>query len=180
MKKLSKLFVVVLAPFAFAACSGSDVEIAPVAMPQEAGEESTTMAGYDTETAKMAMPAAEAEKLQMKMLEAVDNGNNVYFGFDSSAINQEGQSSLQRIAGFLKSNNVNSVIVEGHCDERGTREYNLALGDRRAVAVKKYLVGLGVPAHTITTISYGKERPANPGHTEEAWAENRRGTVVIK
>lgn len=111
---------------------------------------------------------------------AVIGKNSVQFGFDSAAIDEKSQMTLKEIASRIDSTNPERVIVEGHCDERGTREYNLALGDRRAVAAKKYLVGLGVDAQKITTISYGKERPLDPAHTAAAWAKNRRSTVVFE
>ncbi len=105
--------------------------------------------------------------------------DTVTFDYNSAALDAGDQEELQKIAKFIKKNDVKSVTVEGHCDERGTREYNLSLGDRRAVSIKKYLVSLGVDAKRITTVSYGKERPANKAHTEAAWAENRRGVVVL-
>jgi peptidoglycan-associated lipoprotein len=105
--------------------------------------------------------------------------NTVYFDYDSAAIRDDASATLKQFADFAKANNVKGVTIEGHCDERGTREYNLALGDRRAVAVKKYLTGLGLSADQITTISYGKERPAVDGHDEAAWAKNRRGVIVL-
>ncbi len=104
----------------------------------------------------------------------------IRFSFDSASLSAEARSQLATIADKLRTSTSNNIVVEGHADERGTREYNLALGDRRAVAIKKYLVGLGVPSNKLTTISYGKERPKNPAHTEEAWSENRRGVVNVK
>ena len=101
----------------------------------------------------------------------------VYFGFDSAALTSTAQSKLDMAAAYIKQNNVGQITVEGHCDERGTREYNLALGDRRAVAIKRYLTAKGVPADKIRTISYGKERPAVMAHNEQAWAKNRRGEI---
>lgn len=108
-------------------------------------------------------------------------GDRVHFGFDSASLDAESQENLRDIAKFMKDNagRINKITVEGHCDERGTREYNLALGDRRAVSVKKYLVGLGVDAAKINTISYGKERPVDPRHNERAWQRNRRAVVVL-
>ncbi|MGO9787836.1 MAG: peptidoglycan-associated lipoprotein Pal, partial [Stellaceae bacterium] len=96
-----------------------------------------------------------------------------------SDIKPEGQQTLQRQAAWLKKYENVKVTVEGHCDDHGTREYNLALGNRRANAVKRALVALGIPAGRITTISYGKERPAVVGDNEAAWAQNRRGVTVI-
>jgi peptidoglycan-associated lipoprotein len=101
------------------------------------------------------------------------------FDYDKSEIKPEGRQVLQRQADWLKKYSNVTVTVEGHCDERGTREYNLALGERRATAVKKMLVALGVTPNRVSTISYGKERPAVPGSTEAAWAQNRRGVTVV-
>lgn len=115
----------------------------------------------------------------VKEMFAAGGFDMVYFDYDSAAITDSAASTLQQFASFAKEHNVKGVTVEGHCDERGTREYNLALGDRRAVAVKKYLAGLGVDAGNVTTISYGKERLAVDGHDEAAWAKNRRGVIVL-
>lgn len=104
--------------------------------------------------------------------------DRVFFDYDSSVINSEGQDTLQKQADYLKKNPSVNVTVEGHCDERGTREYNLALGERRANAAKNYLVSLGVDAGRIQTISYGKERPAVVGDDESAWSQNRRAVTV--
>lgn len=106
-------------------------------------------------------------------------GDRVFFDFDKSTIKPEGQQTLQRQADWLKRYPNVTVTVEGHCDDRGTREYNLALGERRATAVQRALVALGVQANRIKTISYGKERPAVLGDNEAAWAQNRRGVTVI-
>jgi peptidoglycan-associated lipoprotein len=106
-------------------------------------------------------------------------GDRVFFDLDKSAIKPEGQTTLQRQADWLKKYANFTVTIEGHCDERGTREYNLALGERRADAVKKALVALGIPANRLKTISYGKERPAVLGSNEAAWAQNRRGVTVL-
>jgi peptidoglycan-associated lipoprotein len=106
-------------------------------------------------------------------------GDRVFFDTDKSSIKPEGQQTLQRQAEWLKRYPNVTVTVEGHCDDRGTREYNLALGDRRATAVSRALVALGVQGNRIKTISYGKERPAVLGSNEAAWAQNRRGVTVI-
>jgi len=104
--------------------------------------------------------------------------DRIFFDYDSSVINDEGESTLQKQATYLRSKPGLDVTVEGHCDERGTREYNLALGERRASAAKNYLVSLGVPSDRIQTISYGKERPAVVGDDESAWSQNRRAVTV--
>jgi peptidoglycan-associated lipoprotein len=105
---------------------------------------------------------------------------DVYFLFDSSALTPQAQDVLRKKAAFLKANPNVKVTIEGHCDERGTNEYNLALGEARAKSAKTFLVDLGVPAARLATISYGEERPIDPGHTEEAWAKNRRAHFVIE
>jgi peptidoglycan-associated lipoprotein len=106
-------------------------------------------------------------------------GNKVYFNTDRSDITPEGRQILQRQADWLKRYPNVTVTVEGHADERGTREYNLALGERRASAVKNVLVALGIPANRVSTISYGKERPAVVGSNDQAWAQNRRGVTIV-
>lgn len=103
----------------------------------------------------------------------------VYFGFDSSTIDSSTKDTLKNNAEFLKTNATVDVQVEGHCDERGGRQYNLALGERRAKTVRDYLVGLGVEAKRISVISYGNERPVSEGHDESAWGKNRRGNFVV-
>ena len=109
----------------------------------------------------------------------VNAGNRVFFAFDRFDLSSDAQSTLSRQAAWLKSYPEARIRIEGNCDERGTREYNLALGARRANAAKDYLVGLGVDASRITTISFGKERPIDPRSTPEAWALNRNSTTVI-
>lgn len=110
----------------------------------------------------------------------VNVGDRVFFGYDEYSLTPEAQHTLQLQAEWLKKWSNLRVQVSGHCDERGTREYNLALGDRRASAVKNYLVSLGVEDSRITTISYGKERPAVLGSNPSAWAQNRRGVTEIQ
>ena len=104
---------------------------------------------------------------------------DINFDFDSSTIRPDAREILKVNADFLLKNRISSIVIEGHCDERGTAEYNMALGQRRAQETKKYLVNLGIKESTITTISYGEERPLDPGNTEEAWAKNRRAHFLI-
>jgi peptidoglycan-associated lipoprotein len=103
----------------------------------------------------------------------------VFFEYDSSEITTEGRSVLDSNATVLKGNAGWTITIEGHCDERGTAEYNLALGERRAVAARAYLLSLGIPADRLRTVSYGKEFPFDPGHDESAYAKNRRAHFVI-
>ena len=106
-------------------------------------------------------------------------GPRVFFDFDSSTLRSDAQASVQKLAAWLKANPGKRIRIEGNCDERGTREYNLALGERRADAVRSYLATLGVAGNRLTTISFGKERPIRLGSTEEAWAMNRNATFVV-
>jgi peptidoglycan-associated lipoprotein len=106
-------------------------------------------------------------------------GDRIYFATDKTDITPESRQILQKQADLLKQNPSATVTIEGHCDERGTREYNLGLGERRANAAKQALVALGIAASRVNTISYGKERPAVLGHNEQAWAQNRRAVTVI-
>jgi peptidoglycan-associated lipoprotein len=104
----------------------------------------------------------------------------IHFEFDKSRLLPEAKAILRVKAEWLKANPEAQAIIEGHCDERGTNEYNLALGDRRAQSAKTYLVDLGIAAERLTCISYGEERPLDPGHDEAAWAKNRRDQFVIE
>jgi len=106
-------------------------------------------------------------------------GSTVYFGYDESSLSAEAQATLDRQAAFLKANPTIRIVIEGHCDERGTREYNLALGDRRASAARDYLVAKGVNSSRLATISYGKERPAVGGSNDTSYALNRRSMSKI-
>ena len=104
---------------------------------------------------------------------------DAYFNYDDSTLSADAQSALSTSAAWLKKNPQYNLLVEGHCDERGTEQYNLALGDRRANTAKEYLATLGVDASRIRTVSYGEERPFDPGHDEAAWAKNRRAHLVL-
>ncbi|NQV47527.1 MAG: peptidoglycan-associated lipoprotein Pal [Rhodospirillaceae bacterium] len=110
----------------------------------------------------------------------VNVGDRVFFGFDKYNLEPDARRILERQAVWLKKYPNLSVTVEGHADERGTREYNLALGERRANSAKDYLVALGVPSGQIKTISYGKERPVALGSNEAAWSQNRRAVTTVR
>ena len=103
----------------------------------------------------------------------------VYFDYDSAQVNQSERSKLDGVAEHLRANGAQTLTVEGHCDERGSNEYNLALGERRALAIRAYLIGLGIDGSRIQSKSYGEERPASVGHDEASWSQNRRGEFVI-
>ena len=118
-------------------------------------------------------PGIEGEVFESKMLK------DIHFDFDKYEIRSEDGAIMKDNAALLMKYPNLKIQIEGHCDERGTVEYNLALGERRANSAKKYLVSLGISADRISTISYGKERPFDPGHNEVAWAKNRRAHFVI-
>lgn len=132
--------------------------------------------GYSWGTSRDVRGAQEAD--QAVDGSTIDNRElglkTVYFDFDSSSLRPEAKATLRQNAEWMKQNADEKVILEGHCDERGTNEYNIALGERRARAAFDYLRSLGVPAAQMSTISYGEERPAEAGHNETAWAKNRR------
>ena len=175
-QRLLALFAVA---FLFAACetasnvtgesvSDSSSSSATGGTPAAAASGSATTSSSTTSATQM----SDADKLAQV-------GNTVYFGFDSAELSGKAQATLDRQAAFLNVNPALVVIVEGHADERGTREYNLALGDRRATAVRDYLLAKGLNSARIRTVSYGKERPAVSGSNEDAWEKNRRSATVL-
>lgn len=135
---------------------------------------STSGSGAASGTSASNIVPGSAEDLKVNV------GDRVFFGFDRYELTPEARYTLQQQAAWMITNSSVNVVIEGHCDERGTREYNLALGERRASAVSDYLMTLGVPATRVSTISYGKERPEDPASNETAWAKNRRGVTVVK
>jgi peptidoglycan-associated lipoprotein len=118
-------------------------------------------------------PGIEGEVLESKLLK------DIHFDFDKFDIRPGDAEILKGNAALLMKHPTIKIQIEGHCDERGTSEYNLALGERRANSAKKYLISLGMPVDRISTISYGKEKPLDPGHNEEAWSKNRRDHFII-
>ena len=160
-----RFLTVVAAVALLAACSSNE----------EAGKANT---GAGTAAATTA--AAKPGVVPGSQADFVANvGDRVFFAFDKSDLSAQARQQLASWVVFLKKYPQDKMTVEGHCDDRGTREYNLALGARRANAVKEFLVAQGVPAASLKTISYGKERPAVLGDNETAWAQNRRGVGVI-
>ncbi len=131
----------------------------------------------ETYTAPLGTTATVAPGSQEDLVANV--GDRVFFGFDQFTLDGKSRSVLDKQAAWLSANPSVIVTIQGHCDERGTREYNLALGERRANAAKDYLVQLGVNPNRIKTISYGKERPVALGSSDSAWAQNRRSVTVV-
>jgi peptidoglycan-associated lipoprotein len=111
--------------------------------------------------------------------EEIFKAYTVYFDFDKSTVKSSERTKVEAVADHLRGNATHKLKVEGHCDERGTEGYNLALGERRALAVREYLVRLGIGADRLYTISFGEARPAVDGHSESAWSQNRRGEFIL-
>ncbi|MBE0605594.1 MAG: peptidoglycan-associated lipoprotein Pal [Deltaproteobacteria bacterium] len=126
-----------------------------------------------------AMPPAEAPGVAVTE-EKVSQFDDIRFDFDKSELKEDSRKTSGVVADYLKSHPQAKMLIEGHCDERGTAEYNMALGERRATAVMTYLVSLGVPKSALSTVSFGKEKPLDPGHNEAAWGKNRRAHFVLK
>jgi peptidoglycan-associated lipoprotein len=127
-------------------------------------------------------PKISDDPLTSSDLDAINKNSPfqpVFFALDSYEVDGTGQQALTANAGILKKYSSWVITIEGHCDERGTAEYNLALGEKRALAAKTYLVSLGIPADRVRTVSYGKEFPFDPGHDEGAWSKNRRAHFVV-
>ena len=169
--KLEKLMLGLVAAAALSACSSTKLDETP-----------TTDAKAPVETARPQQPTADnAGQRQVQTVDlgaqlhaAVSNQRIVYFDFDSFVVKDEYRTLIENHAKRLNNKKTLALSLEGHADERGGREYNLALGQKRAEAVAKSLTLLGVAANQVEPVSFGKERPADPGHNEEAWAKNRR------
>ncbi|MBM3599106.1 MAG: peptidoglycan-associated lipoprotein Pal [Alphaproteobacteria bacterium] len=162
-----KILCLAAAALLLAAC-----ETTPTGTGSTGGTGAGTGTGTATQTRTGPVPGSQEDLV-------VNVGDRVFFDFDKYDVKPAGQQVLQKQAAWLKTYPNVTLTVEGHCDERGTREYNLALGERRATAVKNYLVALGINANRVRTISYGKERPAVLGSNEAAWSQNRRGVSVV-
>ena len=161
-----RILAIVAATFLFAACETAS----------EVGGDSVSTSSASSASSASSSSAAAAKTEADKLAEV---GNTVYFDFDSSELSDNAQMTLNRQAAFLNVNPTLVIVVEGHADERGTREYNLALGDRRATVVRDYLLAKGLNSARVRTVSYGKERPAVEGSNESAWAKNRRSATII-
>ena len=155
---------------------------ARIAEEKAAQEEAARKWEMASEEELKAQAAAKEEELKKDMAAArqMFENTDIYFDFDSSAIQVTARDVLQRKADFLFEAVDVSIIIEGHCDERGTEAYNIALGDRRAESAKAFLVDIGIDPARMTTISYGEERPVDSASNEEAWAKNRRVHFVIE
>ena len=175
-----KLFTSALLVFFLAACSTTPKDTADSSgsgssSSSSSSDVSSSEEGTITETSPESASITPGSQEDL----IVNVGDRVFFNYDSSDLDSDAQELLQDQVAWLKQYSDVSVIVEGHCDERGTREYNLALGEKRAQSVKNYLISLGISSDRISTISYGKERPAVVGSNDGAWAQNRRSVTVV-
>ena len=178
--------VLAAAAFLLAACAGSTEDPATSAEVATEAEETAGNGQPDAVTT----PDVSSEELVSEgsiygtattaSLISFAGSDRAYFAYDSSELSADARRTLDRQVEWLGYHAGVRIVVEGHCDERGTREYNLALGERRATAVRNYLTASGVSASRIRTISYGKERPAETGNRESVWRLNRRGVLVVQ
>ncbi len=169
-----KLLTSSLLVFFLVACSTTPKDTADSSGSGSSSSSSTVSSSGSDETSDSASiePGSQEDLI-------VNVGDRVFFNYDSFELDSDAQELLQDQVAWLKQHSGVSVIIEGHCDERGTREYNLALGEKRAQSVKNYLIGLGISSDRVSTISYGKERPAVVGSNDGAWAQNRRSVTLV-
>ncbi|MBM3333879.1 peptidoglycan-associated lipoprotein Pal [Candidatus Sumerlaeota bacterium] len=148
---------------------------APPPLPEQIQPESPPMPKPPVTPVEPIQPVRVPEPTRPTKEPTVEEAlKSVYFDYDSAVLRDDARATLDENITWLKANSTVRVQIEGHCDERGTEEYNLALGERRANAAKQYLIKNGIDASRLFTISYGESRPVDPGHNETAWAKNRR------
>ena len=181
------LVLIIFVGFLSPSCAKKELKSEPVMSEDEARRraeeearkrEQERQAAIREEELKEGQLGTESERFQSAR-EMFEN-EDILFEFDSASLSVEAQEILRAKAEWLRENPRAQVMIEGHCDERGTNEYNLALGDRRAFSSKSFLVDLGIADSRITTISYGEEQPVDSRSTEDAWTQNRRAHFVIK
>lgn len=177
------IFVAFLAP----SCGKKEIRSEPVMSEEEArrkAEEEARRREMERQAAvreeSLKEESLTEEKERTRLERDIFENEDILFEFDSAKLSEEAQQILRTKAEWLRKNPRAQVIIEGHCDERGTNEYNLALGDRRAFSAKAFLIDLGISQSRLTTVSYGEERPLDSRSDEEAWAKNRRAHFVIR
>jgi len=188
-RSLPALTLALVAALALSACKSSQGPVARITPPPPTGSTPMTRPPAPPEpivepppVTVPPEPTVESSDLSSRSLDEINKLAPlvpVFFEFDSAEMSADGQTALQKNAETLKKNATWVVSIEGHCDERGTAEYNLALGERRALAARAYLVSLGIQPDRLRTVSYGKEFPFDPGHSEGSWAKNRRAHFVV-
>ncbi len=190
-RKIGKWGATVLAVmmlFAFGCAKKQAVKSTETAAGPSAAPQAPASEGIATEALK---PEATAPPTAGQQLAAAEAGaavtqekpspfQDIRFDFDKSVVRADAKTILSGVADYMRKNKGAKLLIEGHCDERGTSEYNMALADRRAESARAYLASLGVPASALSTMSFGKEKPLDPGHNEDAWAKNRRAHFVLK
>ncbi|AGP85047.1 peptidoglycan-associated lipoprotein Pal [Alteromonas mediterranea] len=181
MNKVMKSFIIALPVVTMMACSsGPSEEELAAERNRLAQEQAAAEAEAQRVKAEAAQRMQRQEEMVQQEMEALKNEQTVYFDFDRASIKPEFQRILDKHATFLVKNPSMKVTIEGHTDSRGTPEYNIALGERRAQSVETYLLNAGVSSSQVTVVSYGEEKPAVMGSTEYAFAQNRRGVVVYR
>ena len=189
IRRVSAALALIILAATIGACAKKQPPVARPTPPPGAGADTTTAGGTPEPptpvTESIAVPPEPGitdDPLRTRDIDDI-NANSpfqpVFFALDSAEVDGSGQQVLNSNAEVLKKYPDWVITIEGHADERGTAEYNLALGERRAMAARAYLVSLGVPADRLKTVSYGKEFPFDPGHSEEAWSKNRRAHFVL-
>ena len=166
-----KFVTLIAAAILLAACSSEPEESAATT---SAG--TAVGSGSETSASTTALPSLDPRSQEWLV---VNVGDRVFFDFDQSDLTTEAQDTIEKVVAWMQTYPDVTLTTEGHCDERGTREYNLALGERRANSVRSYMEALGIDGARLSTISYGKERPAVLGSNEAAWAQNRRAVFVV-
>lgn len=181
LNKVFKGVLIALPMVTLVACSSSPSDKQAEAERNSASSSASTSTstGSDVQVDR-ADPIKSAQELKEKQLKKLMNNQTVYFDFDRSNLRTEFNSLVEEHADFLLKNPSQRVVIEGHCDKRGTPEYNIALGERRAKAVEVYLLNSGVSASQISVVSYGEEKPAVMGDTEAAFSKNRRAVLVYQ
>ena len=166
--KFKSLAVLFAALFLVAACESTSTETG-----KAGGEGKMMKKGKSSPPKGFSIAPGSSQDL------VVNVGDRVFYAFDKSNLDATARTTLEKQAAWLKKFGSVKITIEGHCDERGTREYNLALGERRANSAKDFLVALGISPNRIKTISYGKEKPVALGHDEASWSQNRRGVTTV-
>jgi peptidoglycan-associated lipoprotein len=166
-----KFFTLIAAAVLLAACASE---------PEESATTTTTGGtvgtGSGTSASTTALPSLDPRSQEWLV---VNVGDRVFYDFDSSDLTSEAQDTVEKVVAWMQTYPDVTLAIEGHCDERGTREYNLALGERRANSVRSYMEALGIDGSRLSVISFGKERPAVLGSSESSWAQNRRSVFVV-
>ena len=173
---LRNLAVVVFAGLVIAGCSSTAKKATPGSLPSDEQPSVTAPPQSEGEISR----SVDAEGNPLNPQTGMPLGRIIYFAYDKAVLPPEALPLLELHAAFLRNNPDRRVMIEGNTDERGTREYNLALGERRADSVRTFMVSTGVRRSQVDTVSYGEERPADPGHDEAAWAKNRRAVLLYQ